>query len=107
MEEQKKIRKKRKRRSKKAKVITGLLIGIPSLLIVAGIAIIAIFGWEMTKQTTLLAKTVVMPYEPETTKVEYDTKVWSTLPTPGTYIGDLRVDSLELSYPVIKGTRAK
>jgi sortase A len=93
-----------KRKRKKRKFLKWFLIGIPSLIIVAGIAIIGYFGWEMTKQTTLLAKTVVAPYVPEETEREFKTEVWSKLPDPGEGLGELKIESLDLRYPVVQGT---
>ncbi len=80
------------------------MLGIPTFLIVVGIAVIAIFGWEMTKQTTLLAKTVIAPYKPDQTERKFDTEAWTTLPSPGEKLGDLSIASLGLSYPVVQGT---
>lgn len=103
MEEQR-IRKRKKKKSKGKRILTWLLLGIPISIIIAGITIIAVFGWEMTKETTLLAKTVVTPYEPEAKERKFETKAWSTLPDPGSYLGDLKISSLDLRYPVVQGT---
>ncbi len=92
--------KKKKKRNK----LKWFLLGIPALLIIAGIVIVAVFGWEMTKETTLLAKTVVKPYTPKQADRTFNTKAWSTLPEPGSNIGELSISSLELKYPVVQGT---
>ncbi len=103
MEEQRK--RKRKRKKKKSKrVLKWFLLGIPFSFILTGVVIIAVFGWEMTKETTLLAKTVVTPYEPEIKERTFKTEAWSTLPDPGSQIGKLAISSLELQYPVVQGT---
>lgn len=80
------------------------MISIPILLIIAGATVISVFGWEMTKQTTLLAKTVVKPYEPTQVKRVFDTETWPTMPAPGERLGRLTISSLDLSYPVVQGT---
>lgn len=96
--------KKKRRRKKKKNWLKWVLLGIPTLFIVAGIAVISIFGWEMTKETTLLAKSVVKPYKPELAERKFDTKAWPRLPEPGSRLGDLSIASLDLSYPVVQGT---
>jgi sortase A len=96
--------KKKRRRKKKKKWLKWVLLSIPTLLIVAGIVIISVFGWEMTKETTLLAKSVAKPYEPELPNRTFEEEAWVKLPEPGSRLGDLSIASLELSYPVVQGT---
>ncbi|WP_089740678.1 class D sortase [Gracilibacillus ureilyticus] len=92
-------------KSKKRKVWKWVLIGIPISFIIAGISIVAIFGWEMTKSTVYLSKTVVMPYKPENKPKVFKTDYWETIPKPGESLGALNIESLDLSYPVVQGTR--
>ncbi|KAB8126387.1 class D sortase [Gracilibacillus oryzae] len=92
-------------KSKKRKLIKWVLIGIPILFIVSGISVVAIFGWEMTKSTVHLSKTVVMPYKPENKQKVFKTDYWDTIPKPGESLGALNIESLDLSYPVVQGTR--
>src|SRR5690606_6026668 len=62
-------------------------------------------GWEMTKQTAVLTKNVVIPYKPSTEPKEFHTETaWKTLPSPGEEIGSLTIPSVDLSYPVVQGT---
>ncbi|WP_045518912.1 hypothetical protein [Neobacillus niacini] len=65
------------------------MFSIPTLLIVAGIAVISIFIWEMKKETALLAKSVVKPYEPELHNRTFKEEAWIKLPEPGSQLGDL------------------
>ncbi|WP_099354841.1 class D sortase [Fredinandcohnia onubensis] len=82
-----------------------VILGFPISIILLGIGIIGYFGWDMTKQTVLLTKTVVDPYVPENPDRELEKEVaWSTLPSPGQKIGDLSIPAVELSYPVVQGT---
>ncbi|WP_066309662.1 class D sortase [Bacillus sp. FJAT-29814] len=98
------VRKKKRRKKRKPKILKWILLGVPTLLIIAGIAVIGVFGWEMTKETTLLAKTVVKPYKPTQVKKVFDTEAWPTMPSPGEMLGRLSISSLDLSYPVVQGT---
>lgn len=107
MEEQPKKKRKRKRKKKSKKVLKWFLLGIPISFILIGVGIIAVFGWEMTKETTLLAKSVVIPYEPEKNEQVFKTKAWSKLPDPGEQLGHLSITSLDLQYPVVQGTHEK
>lgn len=95
---------RKKKRRKKKKWMKWVLLSIPTLLIVAGIVVIGIFGWEMTKETALLAKSVVKPYEPELPNRTFEEEAWIKLPEPGSQLGDLSIASLDLSYPVVQGT---
>lgn len=96
--------KKKRKRKKKKNWLKWVLLGIPTFLILAGIAVISIFGWEMTKETALIAKTVAKPYEPELPDRKFETDAWPKLPEPGSSLGDLSIASLDLSYPVVQGT---
>ncbi|MCM3763914.1 class D sortase [Neobacillus niacini] len=98
------VRKKKRRKKRKPKILKWILLGVPTLLIIAGIAVISVFGWEMTKETTLLAKTVVKPYKPTQVKKVFETEAWPTMPSPGERLGRLSINSLDLSYPVVQGT---
>lgn len=91
-------------RKKKKNRVKWILLGIPALLIIAGAATIGFFGWEMTKETALLAKTVIKPYKPEHSARKFNTEAWPTLPEPGSKLGELSISSLNLSYPVVQGT---
>ncbi len=81
-----------------------LILGIPISLITAGALIIGIFYWDLAKQTVLLTKTVVTPYEPEKADKTFEHETWPTLPSPGEGLGELTIPALELSYPVVQGT---
>ncbi len=70
-----------------------------------GAGVVAYFGWDMTKQTVLLAYTVIKPYEPEKPNREFEQEqLWSKLPAPGEKLGDLKITSLDASWPVVQGT---
>lgn len=82
-----------------------MILGIPISLMLLGAGIVAYFGWDMTKQTVLLAKAVVKPYEPENPNREFEQEqLWSKLPAPGEKLGDLKIASLDASWPVVQGT---
>jgi sortase A len=91
---------KKKRKSKWRWVI----LGLPISLIVIGLLIIGVFGWDLVKQTTLLSKTVLMPYEPKNESRTFDYETWPTLPSPGEQIGELKIPAVDLAYPVVQGT---
>lgn len=97
------MRKRKRRKSRKFKK-RWLILLIPVSLIAVGILIMVTFYWDLTKQTVLLTKNVVAPYEPDPTAREFDHETWSTLPSPGDNIGELKIPSLELAYPVVQGT---
>ncbi|MDM5157365.1 sortase [Bacillus sp. DX1.1] len=99
MEKRKKVR---KRKSKWRWVI----IGIPVSTILIGLGIVAFFGWELTKQTALLAHTVVTPYKPAEPEKEFK-QLWSKRPDPGDKIGELKFPSLDYDVPVVQGTQPK
>lgn len=91
-------------RSKKAKIRwRWVVLGPPIFLLLAGIAIVAYFGLDMTKQTVLLSHSVVKDYKPELPDRKFD-QPWPTLPDPGSYIGELKFTSLDLDVPVVQGT---
>ncbi|MGQ7112808.1 hypothetical protein ACUOFC_36910 [Escherichia sp. TWPC-MK] len=54
----------------------------------SGFGIITFFGWELTKQTILLAQTALTPYKPTEPEQAFK-QIWSELPAPGSKIGDL------------------
>lgn len=97
MEKKKKVR---KRKSKWRWVI----IGIPVSIILFGLGIVAFFGWELTKQTTLLAHTVITPYTPEEPETEFEKQMWSKIPDPGEKLGELKFSSISYEVPVVEGT---
>ncbi|PGW34028.1 class D sortase [Bacillus cereus] len=99
MEKRKKVR---KRKSKWRWVI----IGIPVFIILLGLGIVAFFGWELTKQTTLLAHTVITPYKPAEAENEFK-QIWSKIPDPGEKLGELKFPSLSYEVPVVEGTHPK
>ena len=84
-----------------------VILGIPISLIVIGLSVIGIFGWDLVKQTALLSKTVLVPYEPDKEARTFDHETWPTLPSPGDKLGDLTIASVDLSYPVVQGTQKK
>ncbi|WP_147535798.1 class D sortase [Bacillus marasmi] len=94
------MRKKKRKRFKKR----WLVLIVPVSLIVVGILVMVTFYWDLTKQTVLLTKTVVAPYEPDPTAREFEHETWPTLPVPGENLGELKIPSLELAYPVVQGT---
>lgn len=96
---------KEKHSKKQVRIFKWVLISIPIFFILVGATIVIIFGWEMTRSTANLARTVVLPYRPDHEKKTFDSEYWSTIPKPGQDIGTLSVASLDLSYPVVQGTR--
>jgi sortase A len=97
-----KIRKK-KRKKKWYQKWKWVLLSFPILLIAAGVGIVAYFGWDLSKQTVLLAHEVVDEYEPELPDQTFD-QPWPKLPDPGSSIGELQFTSIDLNVPVVQGT---
>jgi sortase A len=97
-----KVRKK-KRKKKWYQKWKWMLLSIPVALILVGVGIVAYFGWDLSKQTVLLAHTAVDKYEPELPDHTFD-QPWPKLPAPGSSIGDLQFTSIDLNVPVVQGT---
>ncbi|MBJ8024851.1 class D sortase [Bacillus cereus] len=83
-----------------------VIIGIPIFFILSGFGIITFFGWELTKQTVLLAQTALTPYKPTEPEQAFK-QIWSELPAPGSKIGDLNFTTLNYKVPVVQGTHEK
>lgn len=90
----------KKRKSK----LRWVIIGIPISLIVIGLLVIGVFGWDLVKQTTMLTKTVLIPYEPKNESRTFEYETWPTLPSPGEQLGELKIPAVKLAYPVVQGT---
>lgn len=97
-----KRKKVQKRKSKWILVIIGIIVSV----ILFGFGIIAFFGWELTKQTALLAHTAVKTYKPAEPEKEFK-QLWSKLPDPGEKLGELKFPSLSYEVPVVEGTHPK
>ncbi|MBW3496683.1 class D sortase [Bacillus sp. FDAARGOS_1420] len=80
-----------------------VIIGIPIFFILSGVGIVGFFGWELSKQTVLLAHTAFTPYKPEDPDKTFQ-QAWSELPEPGSKIGDLVFKTLDYKVPVVQGT---
>ncbi len=80
------------------------ILSVPILIFMIGLGIVLYFGYDMSKQTVLLAHTAVKDYEPDLPDKKFK-QVWSTLPEPGTSIGELQFTSLDLNVPIVQGTR--
>ncbi|PFE92794.1 class D sortase [Bacillus thuringiensis] len=79
------------------------IIGIPIFFILSGFGVVGFFGWELTKQTVLLAHTAFTPYKPAESDKEFQ-QVWSELPAPGSKIGELTFKTIDYTVPVVQGT---
>lgn len=89
------------------RVIWGVLLGIPSLIVLAGLIITIKFGWNFVQQTALLGFQAVHPYRPANTKERVfkgNHNIWPTLPQPGTKIGTISIPAINLSVPIVQGT---
>src|SRR4051794_38639223 len=97
-----KVRKKKRKKTlfQKWRLV---LLSIPIALILVGVGIVAYFGWDLSKQTVLLAHTAVDKYEPELQDHTFD-QPWPKLPAPGSSIGELQFTSIDLNVPVVQGT---
>ena len=97
-----KVRKK-KRKKKWYQKLKWVLLSIPILFILTGVGIVAYFGWDLSKQTVLLAHEVVNKYEPELPNHTFE-QAWPKLPDPGSSIGELQFTTIDLTVPVVQGT---
>jgi sortase A len=97
-----KVRKKRRKKTWVQKY-KWLLLSLPIAFIIVGVAVVAFFGWDLSKQTVLLAHEVVDEYEPELPDQTFD-QPWPKLPDPGSSIGELQFTSIDLTVPVVQGT---
>ncbi|WML46801.1 class D sortase [Neobacillus sp. PS3-34] len=82
-----------------------VILAIPIFVLLIGAGVVAYFGYDLTKQTVLLAHTAVKEYKPDLPDNKFD-QPWPTLPEPGTKIGSLKFSSLGLNVPVVQGTHA-
>ncbi len=94
---------------KKKKVLKRLFIGIPVFFIVLGIIIISFAGWELTKQTFLLTKTMATNYKPDMPQRKFtvenkDKKMQIHRFASGEVMGEVIIPSISLKYPLIHGT---
>lgn len=94
---------------KKKKVLKRLFIGIPVFFIVLGIIIISFAGWELTKQTFLLTKTMATNYKPDMSQRKFtvenkDKKIQIHRFASGEVMGEVIIPSISLKYPLIHGT---
>ena len=94
---------------KKKKIMKRLFIGIPISLIVIGIVIISFAGWELTKQTFLLTKTMATNYKPDMPQRKFtvknkDEKMQIHRFASGEVMGEVIIPSISLKYPLIHGT---
>jgi sortase A len=97
------IVRKKKRKRKWYQKWKWVLLSIPVALILVGVAIVAFFGWDLSKQTVLLAHEVVDEYEPEFPDQKFE-QPWPKLPAPGSSKGELQFTSIDLTVPVVRGT---
>jgi sortase A len=94
-----KVRKK-KRKRKWYQKHKWVFLSIPVAFILVGVGIVAYFGWDLSKQTVLLAHEVVDKHEPELPNQRFE-QAWPKLPDPGTSIGELQFTSIDLMVPVV------
>ncbi|RDU36964.1 class D sortase [Neobacillus piezotolerans] len=90
-------------RKKRRNIWRWVIISIPIFFLLIGGGIVAYFGFDLTKQTVLLAHTALNEYEPDLPDRQFE-QVWPTLPAPGDKIGDLKFPSVGLDVPVVQGT---
>jgi len=86
-----------------------LFIGIPIFFIVIGIVIISFAGWELTKQTFLLTRTMTKDYTPDMPQRKFtvenkDEKMQIHRFAAGEEMGGVIIPSISLNYPLIHGT---
>lgn len=103
------LNKKEMIKVKKKKILKRLFIGIPIFIIVLGLVIISFAGWELTKQTFLLTKTMATTYEPDMPQREFtvenkDEKMQIHRFASGEQMGEVVIPSISLKYPLIHGT---
>jgi len=86
------------------KIKAGILIGIPLLLLLAGISIIGFAGWNLFKQTYLIGSALVnKPVETiASSKFLIGTKTFQ-YPKLGSEMGKIIIPSISLNYPLIHG----
>lgn len=94
---------------KKKKIMKRLFIGIPIFFIVIGIAIISFAGWELTKQTFLLTRTMTKDYTPDMPQRKFtvetkDEKMQIHRFAAGEEMGGVTIPSISLNSPLIHGT---
>jgi sortase A len=94
---------------KKNKYLKRLFIGIPILFIAVGVITISFAGWELTKQTFLLTKTMAKNYKPDMPQRKFtveskDEKMQIHRFTSGEEMGEVVIPSISLKYPLIHGT---
>lgn len=86
------------------KLLIGVLVGLPILLVVLGVAVTSIFGWNFLKQTVLLADNVLVPYKPTHIGYRKLPGYWPTLPEPGVKLGTIVIPAVHINAPVVQGT---
>jgi sortase A len=88
---------------KRRKIWRWVILAIPISFLLLGAGIVAYFGFDLSKQTVLLAHTAIDEYEPELPDRKFE-QPWPTLPAPGEKIGELKFTSIDLNVPVVQGT---
>ena len=80
------------------------LLGIPIVVVAAGVGVTVTFGWSFLQQTVLLADTALVPYKPAHIGYRKLPGYWPTLPEPGTKLGTILIPAVHINAPVVQGT---